>query len=237
MGDELGTDILRNRLEIQPLFAWDEVAISNAEVEYLVEENGMTEEEARESLLDDCDLFQREWDYLSEYVDEWLKKQEDATFFVSAYGLGWRNQSGWTIFTPKDGADFIMRVMGFDTNQFVIRFWESTDALLHATVYHHDSPTGESRYIYTLTDWVRRAIEGRTIQELQKFVTGWRELEDDPWMEAFDQEILGKPRRRYTKEDFATLLREMYSEEWISASDLQDLDAHLDHYINRSNGS
>lgn len=179
-----GLDIARERLKIYPLFQYDPFSEDD----------------------DDGWLWQ---DFLME-VETWLDKTEDHIFVVQAEQIGWRNHKGYQIFSTDDPARFVRGVYGIKDDHSAIRFWEHKDADLSATVYHHDSPTGESRTIHTLNNWLRGCLKDKKLSELQKWLT---ENRISAWNDEWDDEvILGKKRRSYTKEDFVIYIRELYNE-------------------------
>ena len=229
---ELALNIVRQRMGQSPLFAYEESDITSAEVEYLQTEEGYSYQDAMDCVCQDMDLYSRAWDDFIADVDAWLEDHQ-GIFVVEATHLGWRNFSGYKVFAPNDGQDFVNKVVGLDTNHYTINIWESEECSLRATVAHHDSPTGESRYIYTLSDWLDGILAEHSIQKLQRFLTGWREREDGEgniwgWD---DEQILGKLRSKYTRKDFRDFLIDKHNGEMISDSDIYDPTEFIKFYL------
>lgn len=235
MTEMLGIDTLRERIGIHPIFAWDTFAIWESNVAYYRDDEGMSEEEAQEAANNtDLDF---EWECFTECVNEWLENQTATHFLITARGLGWRNQSGYKIIATEKAEEFIKALVGFDC-EYTLRCFESDKSLLTASVYHHDSPTGESREVFDFEQFTKEAVNQFSLQELQKFLSGWLAANEDSYYYLCDLEEItdfldGKARRNFTKEDFAALIWEMYKEETLSESETVKIEKTIKYYINQ----
>ena len=91
------------------------------------------------------DNFQMAMDMVS---DEWT----NGAWFVEGTSMGWRNTSGEALVVAKNAEDLLRKVMP-DTDYTVKGSVEN--GLISMIVYHHDSPTGEGRSLYPLTEAIR----------------------------------------------------------------------------------
>ena len=95
-------------------------------------------------------------DYLNELVDC------KGYWHVDAEQIGWRNYSGELTFEAENAEEWINHIVGFKCEwTFCISVISENKTSIVANVYHHDSPTGESRYIRRLTDeeWDKLTLE------------------------------------------------------------------------------
>jgi len=154
MTDALLLSRVKERQQAPPLFEWDEYQIARSEFEYRREADDYadeTDDEIWESVYDDQFLFEDAWDWLVESITEWIERiNPKGGWYVEATGLGWQNRDEFAAFETTDGAEFVRRVFGFDTNQFTLRLWGDQDGthILRGSVAHHDSPTGEGRTVF-----------------------------------------------------------------------------------------
>lgn len=227
----VGLDRVRERLGQNPVFCYDEGDIYATELEYLTKEQGLSQSEAEESIYNDPDLYSQEWEFFLSEVQEWLDKlPEDKIFYIEARGLGWRNLTGSKILYADSASDFISGLVGMDC-EYTLRAWESDTCLLDVTVSHHDSPTGESRMVYSLPQYVKKQVDSFTIQKLQQFLTAYRWVEYYSPDDTEDEYYTDKPRRFYTKDDFCTLFLEWFKEGEIDDSQLFDIAGMMKYYI------
>lgn len=134
-----------------PLFVWDTFEIWESQVEYLMEDEEMTEAEAQNTASGDYDLYTWPWENLCGWISEWLKDNKFSHFYAEGSSMGWRNHSGYKLFTADTGEEFIRKVVGLDCD-YTLRLYEhgkpgDDNYYLYGTVSHHDSPTGEGRTI------------------------------------------------------------------------------------------
>ena len=177
-----------------------------------------------------------DWDWFTEMVWGWLEEHNatNSGFIVKARNVGWRNLSGLLTLHVDNGRDFLNGIVGLNCDWSIQLFDEADNGyLLRAKVYHHDSPTGEERYIYTYRQWIGAVVANYTIQQLQKFLTGWREIESESsWWDLYyyDERVLEKLRRYYTKADFVTLLLEMRRDGYMTYEDLLHPECYIEYY-------
>lgn len=194
MTNYAGLDVARARLGIQPLFEWDP----------------NTAEEG-------------DWQWFCESIWHWLQEQDAYEFVAFAEHIGWQNHNGYSIFAADNSERFVHSAIGFDC-EYTVRFWADNDALLTATVYHHDSPTGEKRTIHRLRDYIAGIVNDMSMQKLQKWLTAWRRNVDN----SIDTKILAKKRVRYTRTDFTELFVELYHAEWLTDWELLNIKRMVD---------
>ncbi len=86
-----------------------------------------------------------------EYLNEFLKDLDDF-WSVHAEDVTWRNFTADMSFEAEDAKDWIRKVVGFECDwtfriSTVARDKDGRAMTIFAKVFHHDSPTGESRII------------------------------------------------------------------------------------------
>ena len=141
----------------KPYWVWDVSEIIEGRVKYLVEEDGLDEEEARQDAYDDHDLTGFYWESMIEGMDEVLK-----TLFKGRHiraevnNFGWRGsdfQTDWFLYeSPQKMLDKIL-----PKTDCTFKIWLREDPFYgkHLTFqnFHHDSPVGNEWYkVYTLPD-------------------------------------------------------------------------------------
>ncbi len=142
---------LSDRSEQAPLFEWDAYKVWKAEVDYLMNEKGMSEEDAQDQASHhDWDLEEREWRWLCECVEEWMADNDFYHFYMEVGNVGWRKLHGNTTFAVDTGAQFLRKVAAMDQYDR-ITLYESgkpgdDNYYLYGTVSEHDG-TG-SRQVY-----------------------------------------------------------------------------------------
>jgi len=148
----LRTKLSDRSKEQAPLFEWDTYDIWKAEIDYLMNENGMSGEDAADQVSHDYDLYIRHGEWLHERVEEWMETNDFHAFYVEGSSMGWRNQHGFKTFTADNGRDFINGVVGLDCD-YTLYLYEhgepgNDNYYLYGSVSHHDSPTGEGRQVW-----------------------------------------------------------------------------------------
>ena len=91
----------------------------------------------------DCDNC---WDSDLDYLDSLIHCA--GIWQVEAHNIGWNNKDGFLIFEADNAEEWIMQVVGFSC-EWTFKIPEITQGQdeITAFVYHHDSPTGETRII------------------------------------------------------------------------------------------
>jgi len=135
--------------------AWDTCDIAKYHAEYLREEDPeLSEDEALERAFSDQDLYEHEWDYLLESLTEKIGEiNEEGYWFVSIDDFGWRNQSLRGMFEADDGKTFLQKVLpNCDcTFRIYVRDAEDGGKMFYIHNFHHDSPMGESYYVWPIS--------------------------------------------------------------------------------------
>ena len=97
--------------EEKMLCAWDQSEIIENQVKFLIEEHddfkNKTPEEVRESVYQDHDLFQIEWESLTDYLTELMNERnsDGLDWKCSVSKFGWRGLDGYKIFSAETGGD------------------------------------------------------------------------------------------------------------------------------------
>lgn len=126
-------------------FVWDTHEIARTQAKWLVESGEcQTEEAAYDRVYSDQDLFQQEWEDLTDALGERLEAiNPDGHWYVEVHNFGWRNQHGYKEFTADDGRTFLQEILPNTDCRFRIYFH---DKEIHIQNFHHDSPTGNEWY-------------------------------------------------------------------------------------------
>ena len=92
------------KTEEQPYLVWDTSDIIENQVKYLVEENGVTEEDARAGAYDDPDIIDWEREYLDEQLTELMGRINKAGYWdANVENFGWMKSDGTNQRTPSAG--------------------------------------------------------------------------------------------------------------------------------------
>ena len=138
---------------------WDTCQISKNELESLIQftrageealecyvnEDGTIDEDGLQNMVDtDDELYEREWDYMTDHLNEVLKEfnPNERRYKVAGHNMGWRNLDGAKTFKADDGTEFINELFPDCEKTFSIFKREGSD-ILEAKCSHHDSPMGE----------------------------------------------------------------------------------------------
>jgi len=131
------------------LAQWDTHEIAEGQVQYLVDEEGHSEEEAYKMVDDDNDLFQMAWDDLECYLTE-LMKRGDGAWYAEVNDFGWRSLDGQCYFSAENGKDFLRAILpDTDCTFYIHDYYDGKGFAIQN--YHHDSPVGKEWY-YVLPD-------------------------------------------------------------------------------------
>ena len=129
---------------------WDETDIIDKEIEYRLEnwENDFDEkpdeDEAREFVYKDQDLFEREWEYFIEYLTEIIiKKNPNCYWKVIVNNFGWRSVNGHKYLYATSGQELLNKILPKTDCTFYIHNFGKGLAIQN---YHHDSPIGNEWY-------------------------------------------------------------------------------------------
>ena len=140
------------------ILEWDESAVTQAAIEWLMEEEGLDEKEAQNQVWEDSDLFDQEWDCFKDHLDEQLEKRANAsnTWRADGRNMGWQQRSGYKVFKAKNALEFLDAIL--PKTDCHIQIFKSGKRALSLRVSHHDAPTGEWYEVRPLTkeeyeDW------------------------------------------------------------------------------------
>lgn len=149
--------------EKKPLFVWDVSEIIESEFKFKMEmyEQDHTahdkfpppdEEELRQEISGDSDLFENEWDGLIDGITEWIKAHNPSSYwYITVENFGWRSLSGEKWLYADNGADFLRGIL--PQTDCTFRIYRYKDAgpysrnSLEIRNAHHDAPTGNERYL------------------------------------------------------------------------------------------
>lgn len=105
-------------------------------------------------------------------VFEILKDEDYSnTWIIKGRNMGWRNLSGYSIFTCYDGdlPDTLIKKLSIN-GDYTLKIYKNQgdkDTPMTAVLYHHDSPTGE---YYSITNvskhYLSTLLEGYTLEDL-----------------------------------------------------------------------
>ena len=144
--------------EKEPLayLIWDTCEVAKYHAEYLREENPeLSEDKALEQAFGDADLYDHEWDYLLEALTEKMGEiNGGGHWFVSIDDFGWRNQSLRGKFKADDGKAFLHKVLPDCECMFhiFVNDAEGGGKMFYIKNWHHDSPMGESYYVWPISE-------------------------------------------------------------------------------------
>ena len=134
-----------------PYLIWDTCDVTKHHAEYLREEDPeLSEDEAWKQASEDDFIFEHEWDYLLELLEEKMKEiNEDGYWLVRVENFGWRSISGYQKFETTSAKEFLRKVLP-DTDCtfhiFVTKDAQSGGEMLAIRNWHHDSPMGNEWY-------------------------------------------------------------------------------------------
>ena len=173
-----------------------------------------------------------------EYYDDemqllWAMLTKDVyhtVFVVEAANVGWRNMSGIAVISPDSPGELLDGITGFKRAPcYHLEVYEKNNGHYNAGLYHHDSPTGESRMIHPVTEWIKDELAGVKLQTLHKFLSSFREevgaryITTDADVCYDDEDATGKKARYYKLDDFYFVIAQYHSWETIADSDLIDI--------------
>jgi hypothetical protein len=128
--------------------AWDTCAIGEAQAEYLMAEEGLTEDAAYADVWHDADLFDTAWRDLCDALTEQMARinRHGRPWTTEVRNFGWRHQDGGKSFGADTGAELLRAVLPNTECTFTIDF----DFVRHTITInnaHHDAPCGGELYI------------------------------------------------------------------------------------------
>lgn len=135
------------REDQEPNLSWDTGDIFQKEVEHLMEEDGHTEEYAREIVSNNPELNEFEWECFVDSLTELMREVRDNRshyWHATVENFGWNNQYGEKVFEAILGEDLLGAVLpACDCTYHVYK----VDGYILIQNFHHDSPTGNEWYL------------------------------------------------------------------------------------------
>jgi len=134
----------------RPLASWDECEIAVAEIRYRLEEDpSLDEETVRNQVYEDSDVFELEWESVTEHLTEILnEKNPSGYWYASVVGFGWRKLNGRAFIKAKDGVEFLRKLLpNTDCTWYLYRDGRG----FKLNNFHHDAPTGEWYFFHPAT--------------------------------------------------------------------------------------
>lgn len=138
---------------------WDECKLYVEEVKRLIEEEGLTEEQASDKAANsDYSIY---WDdlliNLSDEMDNIARRNKYFGYWIAEVtNFGWLNRDGMKEFKATDSSDFLAEILPKTDCTFQI-FRKANE--LKIRCWHHDSPTGNEYYY----------IRPMTAKEVEKY--------------------------------------------------------------------
>lgn len=162
---------------------WDVCDLVENQVKYLVEEEGISEEEAQTAVNNDADFFSLEWEFFLDGLQELLNRVNPNKhgWFVQVKNFGWRERSGHKYFRAETAAEFLNNILPETDCTFniflearspeLMKVWpKENQHEIRIQNFHHDSPYGKEWYyvevirppeegdVVFLYDWEKKAI-------------------------------------------------------------------------------
>ena len=127
---------------IKPCLIWDTYEIARGQAEYLVDEEGLSEDEAWAQATTDF-----EWEYLVESLTEIMSKlnPQSLPWTVGVVNMGWRNWCGDKFITAENGQELLDAILPNTDCAFKI-FIDEMSKTISINNFHHDSPSGNEWY-------------------------------------------------------------------------------------------
>lgn len=147
--------------EEKPNIVWDTSEIYSREVEYLQSqeyadgmelEKCLTESEAESMAQGDSDIYENEWDYITDHLAELMREinPDERPWHCDVEGFGWRNLNGYKEFETMNPSKFLGEILPDTDCIFSIYTREGEGGegrIFYILNFHHDSPMGESYYV------------------------------------------------------------------------------------------
>jgi hypothetical protein len=128
----------------KPQLIWDQEDIYRRQVEYLVQEMGLSESEAGLNVLNDHDLYTIAWDDLCDYLSELMSALNPSGHWQArVVNFGWRRLNGEKFFQAMTGRELLQAILPQTDCSFKIYI---DDVQIRINNAHHDSPTWDEWY-------------------------------------------------------------------------------------------
>jgi hypothetical protein len=140
------TATAEKKTEKRPDHIWDVSEILEGQVKFLMEEEKMSEEDARENAYSDQDLVSLEWDDLLCNLNVDLDNLcPHGYWYAEVHNFGWQSKSGWSKFHAKDAKEFLDKILPRTECTFHI-YIDKRKRTIRIQNWHHDSPWGNEWY-------------------------------------------------------------------------------------------
>lgn len=128
--------------EERVLAAYDVYDIWRSQMDYYIEEEGMTEEEAS-SAFSDSDIYEWAWDDFVDMITDLMHEMPNYTGYwhVEGWNLGWRNDTGYADIQADDGRTLLQGIL--PKTDVTLQVTKPDEGTMLIKCWHHDSPTGE----------------------------------------------------------------------------------------------
>ena len=130
------------------LASWDESEIAEDRIQYLIDEEGHSQEEAERLAREDQDLYSWEWESLEECLTEILKDRSLlGLVHIEVNNFGWRSLDGQQFADIENGKALLNAMLPNTQCTFHIHEYQDGEVKgLAVQNFHHDSCTGNEWY-------------------------------------------------------------------------------------------
>lgn len=147
------------------LFSYSDYEAREEELEYRREnwkyffDNKPTEQELEENINNDDDFYRGYWESFQDDLDNLMTETQKAKnsdnnpgfWLDNAKGMGWRNLSGYKVFSVNTTSDFLEAITPRNCD-YSISIHKGGKTFFYARISHHDAPTGEWHRIQAITE-------------------------------------------------------------------------------------
>lgn len=128
------------------LLTWDTCQIAKWHAEELKETGDeRSEEEIRNQVCCDTDLFTMEWERLLERLDEIVKERNPRNvWYAEVYNFGWRELGGWGTISAETAKELLGKIL--PQTDCTFKIYAYGDHGLAINNAHHDSPMWKEWY-------------------------------------------------------------------------------------------
>ncbi len=130
---------------------YDDCEIYEDQKNFLIEQEGLTEDEAIERVNFDYDIYQFAWENFTENLTEIMHaKKFTGYYFCTGKDMGWRHLYGYKYFTADDAKELLQAVL--PKTDCTITVFNGKNGAIEMRVSHHDAPTGETYIIRAVSE-------------------------------------------------------------------------------------
>lgn len=134
--------------ERKPVLSWYPPDLIDAEKNYLIEEEGYSEEDAESEIYNGgYGFLEMEWESFTEEVHFLLKKAnpDEREWKATVKNFGWQNQDGYNFFNATSAIEWLRKILP-DTECYFRIYYDEETRLIEIQNFHHDSPSGNEWY-------------------------------------------------------------------------------------------